>query len=82
MKENGNHLNFLDEKTQFYEFRQALSARMSDVTSACVGTVPRQADPITRENETIMWEKGVLGDSSAKSVLNTAFFYNCKLFGL
>ena len=83
MRENGNHLNFLDEKnSQFYEFRQALSARMSELTSAGVGTVPRQADPITRENETIMWEKGVLGDSSAKSMLNTVFFYNCKLFGL
>jgi hypothetical protein len=37
---------------------------------------------ITEENEQILWEKGLLGDHTAKSLMNTMYFYNGKLFGL
>jgi hypothetical protein len=83
LRENGIHLNFLDEENSvFYEFRQALSARMSELTKQGVGTTTKQAEPISEESENMLWNKGLLGDSSANSILNTVFFYNSKLFGL
>lgn len=83
MRENGNHLNFLDEKNpDFYEFRKTLSARMSQLTAQGIGTVTKQAEPITKENESLMWKQNVLGNGTEKNLLYTVFFYNCKLFGL
>ncbi|XP_052084902.1 uncharacterized protein LOC127722094 [Mytilus californianus] len=83
LRENEIHINFLDEKdSQFYEFRRSLSARMTQLTAEGIGTTPKQAEPINQESEDILWEKNLLGNKSSKSVLNTMFFYNSKLFGL
>ena len=83
LRENDNHINFLDEKdSKFYQFRRALSARMTELTAQGVGTTVKQAEPLSRETEEILWQKGLLGNSSAKAMLNTVFFYNSKLFGL
>ena len=83
LRENGIHLNFLDEQNSvFYEFRQALSERMSELTKQGVGTTTKQAEPISEESENMLWNKGLLGDSSSNSILNTVFFYNSKLFAL
>ena len=38
--------------------------------------------PITDEEEEKMWKAEVLGDKTAKSLMNTVYFYNGKLFGL
>ncbi|XP_062611578.1 uncharacterized protein LOC134273396 [Saccostrea cucullata] len=38
-----------------------LSARMAELTKQGVGTVSRQADPISRDNEEELWSKGVFG---------------------
>ncbi|XP_061179442.1 uncharacterized protein LOC133188069 [Saccostrea echinata] len=82
-RECGIHENFLDEKdSKFYEFRRILSARMSELTVLGVGTRPKQAEPISKETENELWEKGLLGDWTGKALLNTMFFYICKLFGL
>lgn len=71
--------NFLGEKnSQFYEFRKTLSARMAELTAQGVETAIRQAE----ETENILWENGLLGNSTGESMLNTLLFYNCKLFGL
>ncbi|XP_061170897.1 zinc finger MYM-type protein 2-like [Saccostrea echinata] len=83
LRENGLHLKFLDEKnSQFYEFRKSLGARMAELTVQGVGTSTKQAEPISEEAENVLWEKGLLGNSTGESMLNTVFFYNCKLFGL
>ncbi|XP_062609344.1 uncharacterized protein KIAA1958-like [Saccostrea cucullata] len=83
LRENGNSLNFLDEKNlNFQGFRRALSAKMSELTAQGVGVIKRQAEPLSEKDEKILWEKNILGNSSSKSLLNSVFFYNCKLFGL
>lgn len=83
MRENGNHRNFLDEKnSDFYEFRKQLSARMAQLTTEGVGSHVKQAEPISIETENKLWELGLLGIQTAKAIVNTVFFYNCKLFGL
>lgn len=81
--EMGNPLNFLDEKNICFQgFRQALSAKMSELTSQGIGIVKRQAEPLSENDEKCLWEKNILGNSTSKSMLYSVFFYNCKLFGL
>ncbi|XP_063415439.1 uncharacterized protein LOC134697228 [Mytilus trossulus] len=83
LRENGVNLNFLDERdSRFYEFRRALSARMIELTAQGVGTTTKQAEPISKETEKHLWDKGLLGKTTAKSLTNTMFYYNSKLFGL
>ena len=55
---------------------------MSERTKQGVGTTTKQAEPISEESENMLWNKGLLGDSSSNSILNTVFFYNSKLFDL
>jgi hypothetical protein len=83
LRENGNHIHFLDEKdSKICEFRRALSARMTELTAQRIGTSVNQAEPVNQQTEDILWEKGLLGNSSSKAILNTMFFYNSKLVGL
>ncbi|CAG2250785.1 unnamed protein product [Mytilus edulis] len=82
-RENGVHMNFLDEKDcVFYDFRRSLSARMTELTKQGIGTTTKQAEAISEETESTLWEKGLLGSTSSKAIMNTMFFYNSKLFGL
>ena len=37
---------------------------------------------VSEEEEATFWEKKLLGTTSAKSLLNTIYFYNGKIFGL
>ena len=57
---------------------------MKDATRAGVGLQIKKAEklPVTQEEENKFWEMGLLGCQSAKSLLNTVYFYNGKLFGL
>ena len=67
-------------------FRQVLDAdlEMRKATSDSVGKSAKMAErtAITEEDEKILWEKELLGDHTAKSLMNTMYFYNGKLFGL
>jgi hypothetical protein len=75
--------NFLDDSDQrFRNFRKTLDSKMKYLTSAGIGTETKQADPITEQDEETLWNTGQLGGSCAQSLLNTVFYYNCKLFGL
>ncbi|CAG2235448.1 unnamed protein product [Mytilus edulis] len=52
------------------------------LTSDGYGINVKQADPISVEQEEILWDKSVFGNHSSESLLHTVFFYNCKYFGL
>ena len=41
-----------------------------------------EKEAVNSEEEELFWSKGLFGLSSAKSLLNTVYFYNGKLFGL
>ncbi|XP_033727613.1 uncharacterized protein LOC117316943 [Pecten maximus] len=47
-----------------------------------IGTKKKRSDPIDQDDENKLWETGQFGPNSSHSLLNTVFFYNCKLFGL
>lgn len=84
MRDNGvTDLNFLDNNDKrFYNFRKTLDARMKEISSKGIGLKKKQADPISPDDENLLWDKNLLGSGSSKSMLNTVFYYNCKLFGL
>ena len=56
---------------------------MKDATRPGVALQHKKAEklPVTEEEESKFWEMGLLGCQSAKSLLNTVYFYNGKLFG-
>ena len=64
--------------------RSALDAEMKDTTRAGVALQNKKAEklPVTQKEDNKFWEMGLLGCQSAKSLLNTVYFYNTKLLGL
>ena len=73
---------FQKDDSQFSLLRSALDARMKELTRQNVGTLKKHAQVVTADMETSFWEKGVFGSSSAQTLLDTLFFYSCKLFGM
>ena len=57
---------------------------MKDATRAGMTAKTRkeEKEAITEEEEELFWEKGLLGNSSSKALLNTVYSNNRKLFGL
>lgn len=75
-------MKLLDPKDdKFCGFRQALNARRKSLFGDGIGTHTRQADPVTIEDERLLWESGALSDSTGQTLLYMMYFYNCKLFG-
>ena len=47
-----------------------------------VNSKKEEKESVTEEEEGLFWNLNLLGMSTAKSLLNTVYFYNGKLFGL
>ena len=55
LRENGNRINFFDENdSRFYEFRRALSARMTELTTQGIVISMNQAEPVNKQTEDIL----------------------------
>ena len=67
---------------EFCKFRSSLDAEMKRLQSSGKGSNKRQAEPLTPENEELLWEKGLLGDSTPQALLDTMIFYNGICFAL
>ena len=65
-------------------FRKALDAEMKQATFHGIGNKFQRQERkgISEEEESALWRKNLLGCSSAKSLVNTIYFYNGKLFGI
>ena len=48
---------------------------MKRIQQKGMGIKKRKAEPLTEEEE-VLWERGVLGDHSPQSLLNTIIFMN------
>ena len=55
---------------------------MKDAKSRRLGKIWRQAEPITAEEENLMWASGVLSTGSLQALADTMFFLNGMRFGL
>ena len=69
---------------RFVTFRRVLDAEMKEATriGVTLKTKGDEKEAVNSEEEELFWSKGLFGLSSAKSLLNTVYFYNGKLFGL
>ena len=67
---------------EFGEFRQTLDAEMKRLHRRGLGSKSNQAEPITEDDDALLWAKGELGTHSAQVMLNTVYYYSCKVFGL
>ena len=67
---------------RFGNFRTTLDAEMQQLYGKGVGVTTNQAEPISPDEEAILWAKGLLGTHNAKVLTNTVYFYNCKIFAL
>ena len=66
-------------------FRRVLNAEMKEATrmGATLKTKGDEKEAVNNEEEKeLFWSKGLFGQSSARTLLNTVYFYNGKLFGL
>ena len=70
------------EISHFKLFQDSLDAEMKRLTAKGLGCEIKQAEPITEDEEQLMWTKGVLGDTDPKTLLNTLFFLIGKFFAL
>ena len=81
-KANGKHnINPLSNE-EFGNFRQTLDAEMLRLHCKGLETQPKQAEPINEDEESRLWGSGELGKQSSQALLNTVYYYNCKMFGL
>ena len=79
---NGNpNLDILKDP-EFADFRASLDAEMKRLQSQGIGSKKRQAEVLTVEEEEVLWEKGLLGDATPQSLLDTIVFYNGLYFAL
>jgi len=76
-------LNFMNTRCiHFKRFREILNSQMKLATHEGISTLKRQAQPITEEQERVLWEKGIFDCHTALGLSRCVYFYNCKVFGL
>ena len=78
---NINPLSTTDNAV-FGEFRRTLDAEMKRLHGCGLRASSRKAEPITPDEEALLWSGGQFGTHNAKVILNTVYYYNCKVFGL
>ena len=66
----------------FSQFRMVLDSEMKRLQAAGIGITQKKAEPITFEEEEILWEKGILGDATPQSLLDTMLYMNGLYFAL
>ena len=73
---------FLDDKDMtFKPVRDMLDAVMKDLHAKGENN-SQQTDPVTTEDEEMLWQAGVVGTHSSKALSNAVFLYNGKIFGI
>lgn len=60
----------------------SLDAEMKRLQFAGIGSVKKQGEPLTKEEEEQLWKKKILGDHSSTALLNTVMFMNGLYFAL
>ena len=75
--------NFLDVTNQaFASFHASLDNVFRELRFSGVGSATKHAEVFTKEEESQLWEKDVIGTSTPKQLLRAVFFLNGKNFCL
>ena len=82
LKWNGHpKIDFFSD-SDFNQFKASLDTEMKKLQSCGKGSKKRQAEPLTIEEEELLWERGLLGDATPQTLLDTMLFYNGSYFAL
>ena len=75
--------NFLDTNDKgFAKFHACLDNIFRDLRATGVGSSTKHAEPFTKEEETRLWEREVLGINTPRQLLRAVFFLNGRNFCL
>ena len=75
--------NFMDTKnTRFLEMHSILDSYFRELRESGVGAEVKRTSVITKEEENVLWEKGVLSVDTPETPLCAVFYYNGKNFCL
>ena len=66
----------------FAEFRSTLDSEMKKIQSLGIGTKKKQAEPLTIDEEELLWQTGQLGNHSPQALVDTMLFMNGVYFAL
>ena len=67
---------------EFSQFRSSLDAEMKRLQATGLGSTRKQAEPLSMQEEELLWEKKLLGDHCPEALLNTMVFMNGLYFAL
>ena len=68
-------LNFLEKGYQHFKaLHNSLDSLFRDLRTNNIGTSVKHAEVFTRDEEQIMWNKGILGTTTPQSLLNAVFY--------
>ncbi|XP_064403277.1 zinc finger MYM-type protein 2-like [Halichondria panicea] len=67
---------------EFAQFRSSLDAEMKRLQATGLGSTRKQAEPLSMQEEELLWEKKLLGDHCPAALLNTMAFMNWLYFAL
>lgn len=74
LRQNGQpEIDFFRDPT-FSNFRATLDSEMKRIQSKGIGSKKRQAEPLTEEEEELLWKSGQLGHHSPQALVDTMFF--------
>ena len=82
IRENGQPELNIFEQPEFKLFRDSLNGEMKRLTSEGVDVEIKQAEPLSRDEEDILWGKHYLGGSKPRTLLDTMVFLLRRCFGL